>query len=231
MLNPALVEPDALMFAHGGAQRFSSAIDRSDLVRIEKAITGLRPDQAGVRIRGVPLLEPILLNSGPVGTVAAGVLGNDCRAVRAILLDKTPAMNWQLGWHQDRTIAVVTRIDVDGFGPRTCKQGLTHVEPPFSVLAGMATLRVHLDPVSMMNAPLLIAPGSHRYGRIPQADVARVVRECGISACLADAGDVWLYATSILHASDRACEPSHRRVLQVDFAVGELPGGLQWRGI
>jgi ectoine hydroxylase-related dioxygenase (phytanoyl-CoA dioxygenase family) len=231
MLNPALVEPDALTFAHGGAQRFRSAIDRSDLRRIEKAITGLRPDQAGIRLHGVPLLEPILLNSGRVGTVAAGVLGNDCRAVRAILFDKTPATNWQLGWHQDRTIAVVTRIDVDGFGPWTCKQGLVHVEPPFSALAGMSTLRVHLDPVSMMNAPLLIAPGSHRYGRIPQADVARVVRECGTSACLADAGDVWLYATPILHASDRAREPRHRRVLQVDYAIGELPGGLQWRGI
>jgi hypothetical protein len=50
-------------------------------------------------------------------------------------------------------------------------------------------------------------------------------------ACLAEAGDVWLYATPILHASEAAVEARHRRVLQVDFAVGELPGGLKWLGI
>jgi hypothetical protein len=49
--------------------------------------------------------------------------------------------------------------------------------------------------------------------------------------CLAEAGDAWLYATPILHASDAAVEPKHRRVLQVDYAVGQLPSGLQWLGI
>jgi hypothetical protein len=136
-----------------------------------------------------------------------------------------------LGWHQDRTIAVLTRIDVDGFGPWTCKKGVIHVAPPFSVLAGMVTLRAHLDPVSTTNAPLLIAPGSHRHGRIPEMDVPRVVRECGTLACLAQIGDIWLYATPILHASEAAVAPDRRRVLQVDFATGELPGGLQWRGV
>jgi Phytanoyl-CoA dioxygenase (PhyH) len=150
---------------------------------------------------------------------------------QGILFDKTPTTNWRLGWHQDRTIAVLTRIDVDGFGPWTCKKGLIHVAPPFSVLAGMVTLRVHLDPIPTTNAPLLIAPASHRYGRIPEMDVPRVVRECGTQACLAQIGDIWLYATPILHASEAAVAPDRRRVLQVDFAAGELPGGLQWRGI
>jgi hypothetical protein len=48
---------------------------------------------------------------------------------------------------------------------------------------------------------------------------------------LAEAGDVWAYSTPILHASERATEPTHRRVLQVDYAVGELPGGLAWLGV
>jgi len=47
---------------------------------------------------------------------------------------------------------------------------------------------------------------------------------------LADAGDIWLYATPILHGSKAALESAQRRVLQVDFAVGELPGGLTWLG-
>jgi len=114
---------------------------------------------------------------------------------------------------------------------RAVKSGLPHVAPPFELLAEMVTLRVHLDPVTEANAPLLIAPGSHRFGRVPESDIARVVRQCGVLACLADAGDVWIYATPILRASETAAHPTHRRVLQADFAVGDLPGGLQWLGI
>jgi Phytanoyl-CoA dioxygenase (PhyH) len=231
MLSSKLSDPDAQTFAQRGALRFPSAIDSADLQGIVNAIAGLPPNQAGIRIHGISNLEPFLHHTGPIGAIAARVLGSACSPVRAILFDKTPKTNWRLGWHQDRTIAVLTRIDVDGFGPWTCKKGLTHVAPPFSVLAGMVTLRVHLDPVSTTNAPLLIAPGSHRYGRIPEIDGPRVVRECGTLTCLAQVGDIWLYATPILHASEAAMAPDRRRVLQVDFAAGELPGGLQWRGI
>jgi len=105
------------------------------------------------------------------------------------------------------------------------------VAPPFDVLGAMTTLRFHLDAVPEMNAPLLIAPGSHRFGRISEADVPGVVESCGIVSCHADVGDVWLYATPILHASEAARQPDHRRVVQVDYAVGGLPGGLEWLGV
>lgn len=108
---------------------------------------------------------------------------------------------------------------------------MQHVEPPFTLLSGMVTLRVHIDPVPASNAPLLIAPGSHKLGRIPEEDVKDVVRHCGTVACLAEPGDVWLYATPVLHASEAAIAPMHRRVLQVDFAVGELPCRLEWLGV
>ncbi|WP_252181322.1 phytanoyl-CoA dioxygenase family protein [Azospirillum sp. B4] len=111
------------------------------------------------------------------------------------------------------------------------KDGLIHVAPPADLLAGMITLRVHLDAVGPDNAPLLVAPGSHRLGRVAVADIPGAVRRCGQVACLAEAGDIWLYATLILHASDAATRPRHRRVLQVDYAVGDLPGGLRWLGI
>jgi hypothetical protein len=95
----------------------------------------------------------------------------------------------------------------------------------------MVTLRLHLDGVPMTNAPLLVAPGSHRLVRISEADVPDVVQRCGVAICAAAAGDIWLYATPILHASQAATNPGHRRVLQVDYAACDLPGGLQWLGI
>lgn len=168
---------------------------------------------------------------GAIGSIAATILGPNARPVRAVLFDKSEATNWALGWHQDRTICVRVRIDTDGFGPWTVKAGRHHVEPSFALMAGMVTLRVHLDPVGAGNAPLLVAPGSHRAGRVPVDTIPAVVRDHGVRACLAAAGDVWLYATPILHASDAAVRPTRRRVLQVDFSAASLPNGLAWLGV
>jgi hypothetical protein len=222
---------DTLTFQRDGAQRVGAAVSVADLQDIVGAVADLPPKRAGVRLHGIAALRPFLSPSGPVGAVAAPVLGPACRPVRAILFDKTAETNWSLTWHQDRTIAVAQRIEVDGFGPWTVKDGLLHVAPPFDLLAGMVTLRVHLDPVPPSNAPLLIAPGSHRLGRIPERDVPDVVKRCGTAVCLANAGDIWLYATPILHASEAASEPARRRVLQVDYAFGGLPDGLEWLGV
>lgn len=187
-------------------------------------------ERAGVRLHGVSGLRPLLDSDGAIGAIAASHLGRAARPVRALLFDKSDASNWSLGWHQDRTIAVAERREVEGFGPWTVKAGMVHVEPPPALQAMMVTLRVHLDPVDEANAPLLVAPGSHRLGRIPQADIASIVRLCGTVMCTAEAGDVWAYSAPILHASDAAAWPRRRRVLQVDYAAFDLPAGLQWLG-
>lgn len=214
-----------------GAELAPAALDRVTLAALEQVLVSQPRDVAGVRLFGVDGLSSFLAAGGPIGSSAAQRLGPTARPVRAILFDKTPSANWSLAWHQDRVVAVRERIEVDGFAPWTRKHGALHVAPPFEVLASMLTLRVHLDAVPPTNAPLLIAPGSHRLGRIPEADVAAVVSKCGVAICLADAGDVWTYATPILHASERASAATNRRVLQVDYAVEDLPGGLQWLGV
>jgi hypothetical protein len=225
------VQPDNLTFSRDGAQLFRAALARDQLSSLETALSHLPPDHAGLRLRGINGLAPFLASTGPIGRCAASVLGDNCRPVRAILFDKTPETNWALGWHQDRTIAVKQRVPVDGFVTWSVKSGMLHVEPPFELLADMVTLRAHIDSVPLSNAPLLIAPGSHKLGRIAEDDVREVIRRCGTVACLAKAGDVWLYATPILHASEAAVAPVHRRVLQVDFSVRRLPGGLEWLGV
>jgi ectoine hydroxylase-related dioxygenase (phytanoyl-CoA dioxygenase family) len=218
-------------FARDGAQRFHSALGVGTLHDIDRAVAAFPSDQAGIRLYGNRVLQPFLVASGAVGAIAASVLGPACRPVRAIFFDKTRTTNWSLGWHQDRTIVVAKRVEVEGFGPWTVKSGLLHVAPPTDVLASMVTLRVHFDPVPATNAPLLIAPGSHKFGRIPETEVLEVVKQCGTFVCLADPGDIWLYSTLILHASEAASEPAHRRVLQVDFGASDLPGGLEWLGV
>jgi len=221
--------PACLDFDRDGAVHHAGAA-RSILPTIDHALAAL-PDRPGVRITANPLLASLLTTDGSIGAIAAARIGPNCRPVRALLFDKTAATNWALGWHQDRTIVVRARRAAPGFGPWTVKQGLHHVAPPFALLAGMVTLRVHLDAVPVTNAPLRIAPGSHRAGLVAVDTIAEVVRHHGSHDCLAAAGDIWLYATPILHASDRATHPARRRVLQIDYAGFDLPHGLEWLGI
>ncbi|MFM9828706.1 MAG: phytanoyl-CoA dioxygenase family protein [Sphingomonas sp.] len=156
------------------------------------------------------------------------MLGTGTRVIRALALNKSPDANWTLGWHQDRVIEVARQADAPGFGRWTQKAGRPHVAPPFAVLAQMVTARLHLDAVDEGNAPLLVLPGSHQLGIVDEPDIGSAVGAGSPIACLADAGDVWLYATPILHASRPAASPHRRRVLQIDMSAQTLPGSLEW---
>jgi ectoine hydroxylase-related dioxygenase (phytanoyl-CoA dioxygenase family) len=213
-----------------GAQLFPELVGGELLEEIE-AILYDRPPAAGVRISDDAKLVDWISNRSPVGEVSRSLRGAKAQAVRAILFDKSEGANWALGWHQDRTIAVRERIAVEGFNNWTVKAGTTHVEPPFAILERMITMRIHLDDVDADNAPLLIVRGSHRLRRLVEARIGKIVESRTPSACVASAGDVWVYSTPILHASEASRRPSNRRVLQIDFSADELPAGLQWAGI
>lgn len=217
-------------FVTQGAELFKGALQPC-IEDLEAALSVLPQGEAGIRLYGIEVLAPLLASTGCLGAVAASVLGASAKPVRAILFNKSPETNWSLAWHQDRTICVKEKSEAPGFGPWTVKSGMVHVAPPFDLLTRMVTLRAHLDDVPLANAPLLIAPGSHTHGRVAVTDVNDVIGLCGIASCIAEAGDVWLDATPILHASEAASLPTSRRVLQVDYAAEELPWDLEWLGV
>ncbi|HEX7945384.1 MAG TPA: phytanoyl-CoA dioxygenase family protein [Phenylobacterium sp.] len=214
---------DLAAFQRDGALRITGLFDVARLERLR----ALPVDGAGVRLQDPQLPELI----APATAAASELLGAAARPVRAVLFDKTPAANWAVAWHQDRTIPVRERVQADGFGPWSRKGGLLHVAPPIAILEAMATLRIHVDPVGPDNAHLRVALGSHRLGVASAAEAAALAGQHLQIECLAEPGDVWAYSTPILHASDRARAASRRRVLQVDYAAQDLPGGLVWAGV
>lgn len=220
-----------LSFANDGAALFPAAVTAEMIAslreRLDPAING-RP---GRRLPDDETTGDLLATDGPVGRIAAGLIGASARPVRAVLFDKTPEANWIVAWHQDRTIVVHERKEIDGFGPWSTKDGLLHVAPPIGVLEGMATLRLHLDDCDEDNAPLRIALGSHRLGYVAAVDAAARADALPPFVCHARAGDVWAYSTPILHMSERSRSGGRRRVLQVDYSASELPAGLGWRGL
>lgn len=166
--------------------------------------------------------------SPPMLGLAAKILGEKAVPVRGILFDKTPNANWKVPWHQDVTIAVDRKIEADGYGPWSMKAGVLHVQPPASVLEQMISLRLHLDDCDERNGALKVVPGSHRYGRLPEADASRSGQDGPVAVCDAKAGDILLMRPLLLHASSPAVSPGHRRVIHIDYAAVELPAGLAW---
>jgi hypothetical protein len=210
-----------------GAQLFPASFTPARISALE-ALLAAPGEDPGLRLAPTAGLAEAVR---PATEIAASILGPSARPVRATLFDKNAARNWALGWHQDRTVAVRSRIDTPDFTGWTVKHGLAHAVPPFEILERMLTARIHLDPVGPHNAPLLIVPGSHRLGRIAEPAIAGIAKRLGQAACPAGPGDLWLYATPILHASARAERPSRRRVLQILYSADDLPGGLEWLGV
>jgi ectoine hydroxylase-related dioxygenase (phytanoyl-CoA dioxygenase family) len=156
------------------------------------------------------------------------VLGPNAFAARGIFFDKTPDANWKVVWHQDLSIAVQEKREVDGFGPWSVKAGAVHVQPPMEVLEKMVTVRLHLDACTEENGPLRVIAGSHRLGRLSAAQIAQQRAEEDEITVPVPLGGALLMRPLILHASSPSQTPAHRRVVHLEFAAEPLPGGLEW---
>lgn len=157
------------------------------------------------------------------------VVGPRASPVRALFFDKTPEANWPVLWHQDLMIAVAKRHDLSGWGPWSTKAGVVHVEPPAALLAGMLTIRLHLDDCHSGNGALRVLPGTHTLGRLARDRIGRLREEIPEFTCEAAQGSALLMRPLLLHASSPARQPSHRRVIQIEYAdQGALPAPLAW---
>jgi hypothetical protein len=212
-----------------GAQLFASALDDTSLRRIEDALVRAAAGPGARLYDGLDDIADLFAWDGRIGRIAAAGLGSPAVPVRFILFDKRDGMNWALGLHQDRTVAVKARREVEGFGPWSVKAGQIHVQPPQAIIDAMITLRVHLDDVDADNAPLDILLGSHLEGRLVDDAIVALAGEAEHFRCLAHRGDIWAYRTAIVHGS-RAVRAvgRRRRVLQIDYSSQTLPGGLEW---
>ncbi|MBW8302999.1 MAG: phytanoyl-CoA dioxygenase family protein, partial [Brevundimonas sp.] len=162
---------DWARFERDGALRFEGVLAPAEIERLRALADESVQDRPGARLSGDPWLASFLSEGAPAH-VAIDLTSPAASPVRAVMFDKSPAANWSVAWHQDRTVPVRERREVEGFGPWSLKDGVPHVAPPIDVLARMVTLRLHLDEVDADNAPLRVAIGSHRLGRVAAGDAA-----------------------------------------------------------
>jgi len=216
---------ERLSFLERGYSICRNVFEDGELTAIAAEFVDGKPGDRRFDLSG-SLRETIF--SGQLPALAAEFSGNVVRPTRLILFDKSVDNNWALGWHQDRTIAVADRADVKGYDVWSKKAGEWHVEPPVELMEKMITLRLSLDPSNAENGALEVIPGSHKFGRLNNAQTNELV-EAGASELLSTgAGDVVILSTLILHRSKPSVSNSRRRVVQVDYTWGELPSPLAW---
>src|SRR5882724_2163275 len=140
-----------------------SCLDEATVELLNKQFDDARYPERN--LLSVPSVRALAI-SRPVREIMETVLGPECVAIRGIFFNKTRSSNWKVVWHQDLTIAVRERREVDGFGPWTLKAGVLHVQPPAEVMSGILAIRLHLDESAIDNGPLRVIAGSHSEGRL-----------------------------------------------------------------
>jgi hypothetical protein len=169
-----------------------------------------------------------LATSAPVMDLVRPLLGPEAFPVRGLFFDKVPEANWKVPYHQDLTIAVGARVETEGFGPWSVKDGVPHTQAPAWLLERMLAVRLHLDDCGEEDGPLRVLPGTHRLGRLDSATIDELrssITECTVTV---PAGGAVLMKPLLLHASSPARRPSHRRVIHLEYAAEALPSGLRW---
>jgi hypothetical protein len=185
--------------------------------------------RGGIRnLLSLSSLISALARMDKIKRIADEALQGEAFPVRALLFDKITEANWKVPWHQDTAIAVRERLELPGYTGWSVKDGVTHVHPPAVILAGMVSLRIHLDDCDEENGPLRIIPSTHTVSVLSTEQIESLRRQQTEVICCAQAGDILAMHPLVLHASSPAKSPSHRRVIHIEYACQPLPHGLHW---
>ncbi len=226
-----------MTFHEEGFALFNNILNPAEIDDLILAIQAIESEEAVRKRQGVFAIRNLLQLSPEINRLASSAkllqlvetaTGKPSFPVRGILFDKTADANWLVPWHQDITICVKERIDVQGYGPWSIKAGLQHVQPPARVLESMVSLRINLDDCEDDDGALRVLPGTHANGRLSDKSINQFQQSIHPVYWTGKAGDVLAMRPLLLHTSSTATAPPHRRVIHVDYATVQLDGGLEW---
>jgi hypothetical protein len=169
-----------------------------------------------------------LTRRGSFSRHAQNILGPACFAVRAIFFNKIAKANWHVPWHQDVGIPVRERREAEGFHAFTIKEGIPHVNAPEEVLRGLLILRLHLDDCTARNGAMRLLAGSHTHGRLPEMETTPAEWGHREVQPRMRAGEILRMRPLLMHASAHSVSDAARRVVHIEYAAADLPGGLEW---
>ncbi len=176
-------------------------------------------------LKEVPYVKDLVFNED-LKTIIKEIFGENYFAVKSIYFDKPEKSNWYVAYHQDLTISVDKKIDLENFGPWTTKQNQFAVQPPLDILENIFTIRIHLDETDENNGALKVVPKSNAKGIYRPETIDWSVETENI--CNVEKGGIMIMKPLLLHGSNRTTNGKKRRVIHIEFSDKELPEVLNW---
>ena len=169
-----------------------------------------------------------LVNSTKLLKKAQDYLNGKPNVVRVILFNKSLKNNWMVPWHQDCTVAVSKKFDLNSWGPWSIKDGDYHVQPPLECLNDMVTFRIQIDDATIENGSLRILPNSHRFGFMTSEEINYYVKHYPFVSCELKSGSILAMRPLLLHSSPKTKVNTNRKIIHIEFSSYQLPNGINW---
>ncbi|MDF2932363.1 MAG: phytanoyl-CoA dioxygenase [Chryseobacterium sp.] len=176
-------------------------------------------------LKEIPEVKDFIFNEN-LTTIIKEIFGENYFVVKSIYFDKPEKSNWYVAYHQDLTISVDKKVDLENFGPWTTKQNQFAVQPPLHILENIFTIRIHLDDTDENNGALKVVPKSHAKGIYRPENIDWNVETENI--CNVEKGGIMIMKPLLLHGSNRTTNGKKRRVIHIEFSDKELPEELNW---
>lgn len=176
-------------------------------------------------IKDFPEIKKLVFNE-KLKSVISSIAGEDFFIVKSIYFDKPETSNWFVAYHQDLTISVDNKENIEGFGPWTTKHNQFAVQPPLEFLENIFTIRIHLDETDENNGALKVVDESHsKQIYRPETIDWNIEKE---SFCSVKSGGIMLMKPLLLHGSNRTSNQKRRRVIHIEFSNMSLPSQIKW---
>jgi ectoine hydroxylase-related dioxygenase (phytanoyl-CoA dioxygenase family) len=176
-------------------------------------------------LKEIPATHQLIFNA-KLRSIISELFGSNFFVTKSIYFDKPEQSNWFVSYHQDLTISVDKKLDIEGYGPWTAKQNQFAVQPPLDVLESNFTIRIHLDDTDENNGALKVIPNSHakgicRPGAIDWSTETEII-------CKVRKGGIMIMKPLLFHSSNRTTNNNKRRVVHIEFSNRTLVDTLQW---
>ncbi|QTV05091.1 phytanoyl-CoA dioxygenase family protein [Faecalibacter bovis] len=176
-------------------------------------------------LKKVPETQKLIFNE-KLQKVISELFGKNYFVIKSIYFDKPETSNWYVSYHQDLTISVDKKIELDNFKFWTTKQNQFAVQPPIEILENIYTIRIHLDDTDENNGALKVIEKSHlKKIYRPENIDWKTEKE---TTCNVNKGGIMIMKPLTLHSSSRTTNNKKRRVIHIELSDTNLPNGLNW---
>ena len=101
-------------------------------------------------LKQIPVLSTALMTTKFKALIET-IGGQDYFLTKAIYFDKPVGSNWFVAYHQDLSVGVNKKAEIEGYDKWTFKHNQHAVIPPVKVLENVFTIRIHLDDTDEYN--------------------------------------------------------------------------------